>query len=116
MIIQSQFISRLFGLHVFFAFFRKSIFDKFTAPISCTYNLSVYVKYFVHKFLQDLQSFHFAFKITISKMRNLCSRLLFHKNLFINRLLTSVLVLVNGIVFNRSNGLIIKCLTECLMN
>ena len=32
----------------------------------------------VQKFLRDLQSFHFAFKITISKMRNLCFMLLFH--------------------------------------
>ena len=39
-------------------------------------------------------------------MRNLCSRLLFHKNFLNNRLLTSAFVLVNGIVFNRSNGLI----------
>ena len=31
----------------------------------------VYVKFFVHKILRDLQSFHFVFKITISKMRNL---------------------------------------------
>ena len=35
--IKSRFKSRLFGLHVFFAFFRKQIFDKFTAAISCTY-------------------------------------------------------------------------------
>ena len=33
---------------------------------------------FVHKFLRDLQSFHFVFKTNISKMLNLCSRLLFH--------------------------------------
>ena len=37
----------------------------------------------------------------VSKMLNLCSRLLFHQYLLINRLLTSVFVLVNGIVFNR---------------
>ena len=44
-------------------------------------------------------------------MRNSWSRLLFHKNLLINRLL-SVFVLVNGIVFERSNGLIIEYLIE----
>ena len=38
----------------------------------------VYTKFSVHRFLRDLQSSHFAFKITFSKMRNLCSRLLFH--------------------------------------
>ena len=38
----------------------------------------VYVKLFVRKFLQQLQSFHFSFKITIAKMRNFCSRLPFH--------------------------------------
>ena len=32
------------------------------------------------------------------------------REIFINRLLTSVFVLVNGIVFNRSNALMIKCL------
>ena len=31
----------------------------------------VYVKFFVHKILRDSQSFHFALKINISKMRNL---------------------------------------------
>ena len=35
-------------------------------------------KFFVHKFLRILQSFHFVFKITIMKMRNLCYRLLFY--------------------------------------
>ena len=75
----------------------------------------MYVKFFVHKFLRDLQSFHFMFKITISKMRNLCFRLLFHWNLLIRRLLRSVFVLVNGMVFNRSNGLMIKCLIACLI-
>ena len=36
----------------------------------------MYVKFFrVRKcFLRDLKTFHFVFKITISKMRNLCSR------------------------------------------
>ena len=38
----------------------------------------VYVKFFVHMFLWDLQSFHFVFKIILSKMGNLCSRLLFY--------------------------------------
>ena len=76
----------------------------------------VYVKFFVYKILQGLQSFHFVFKIIISKVRNSWSRLLFHKNLLINRLLTSVFVLVNGIVFERSNGLIIEYLIACLMN
>ena len=35
-IIQWRFKSRLFGLHVFIAFFRKQIFDKSTAAILCT--------------------------------------------------------------------------------
>ena len=35
-VVQLRFISRLFGLHFFFVFFRKKIFDKFTAAISCT--------------------------------------------------------------------------------
>ena len=35
-VIQSRCKSRLFGLHVFFAFFRKKIFDKFAAAMSCT--------------------------------------------------------------------------------
>ena len=43
---------------------------------------------------------------------NLCPRLLIHKDLLINRLLTSVFVLASGIVFNKSNGLVIKCLVE----
>ena len=66
----------------------------------------VYIKYFVH----------IVFKIAIPKMRNLCCRLLFYQNLLINRLLTTAFVLVNGIVFSRSNGLIIQCLKACLMN
>ena len=58
-------------------------------------------------FARFLQSFYFVFKVTVTKMRNvLCSRLLFQKNLLIHRLLTSVFVLVNGIVFKRSNDLI----------
>ena len=36
----------------------------------------VYVKFFVYKFLWDLQSL--VFKIINSKMRNECCRLLFH--------------------------------------
>ena len=35
-------------------------------------------KIFVHKFLRNLQSFHFVFKITILIVRDLLSRLLFH--------------------------------------
>ena len=35
-------------------------------------------KFFVHKFLRELRSFHFVFKVIISKMPNLCSRLLFY--------------------------------------
>ena len=35
--------------------------------------LCIYVKHFVHKFLWDLQSFHFVFRITLSKMRKLLS-------------------------------------------
>ena len=38
-------------------------------------------------------------------MGNLSCRLLIYYNLLINRLLTSAFVLVNGIVFSRSNGL-----------
>ena len=67
-------------------------------------------KIFSTQVFRELQPFHFLFKITISKMLNLCSRLRFHYNLLINRLLTSVFVLVNGIIFNRSNGLVIKSL------
>ena len=52
--------------------------SKCTAAILCTKNFFVYVKFSVHKFLRDLLSFHLVFKIVISKMRNLCSRLLFH--------------------------------------
>ena len=63
------------------------------------------VKSLVHSFLCDLQSFDFVFKIAISKMRNVCSRFIFHKNLLINWLLTSAFVPVNGIVCKRSNGL-----------
>ena len=56
----------------------------------------MYVKFFVHTFFQDLQPF--------SKMRKLCSRLLFHQNLLINRMLTDVFILVNEMVFIRSNN------------
>ena len=35
-LIQSRYKSRLFGLQVFFTFFRKKFFDKFTAENSCT--------------------------------------------------------------------------------
>ena len=38
----------------------------------------VYVKFFVRKVSLYSQSFHFVFKIVISKMRNLCCRLLFY--------------------------------------
>ena len=54
----------------FFTFFRKKI--------SCPETFFVYVKFQTHNFWGDLQSFHFMFKITISKMRNLCSSI-FHK-------------------------------------
>ena len=67
-IFRSQFKLRLFVLHIFFAFFSKSIFDKFFCVR----------KIFRIQVLRDLQTFHFVFKITISKMRNLYSRLLFH--------------------------------------
>ena len=70
-------------------------------------------KIFSTQVFRERQPFHFLFKITISKMLNLCSRLHFHYNLLINRLLTSVFVLVNGIIFNRSNGLLIKSLKIC---
>ena len=76
----------------------------------------VYLKFFVHKFLRDLESSHFAFKITNSIVGNSLSRLLSHWRLLINRLLTSAFVLVNRIVLNKSNGLMIKCLITCLMN
>ena len=68
-LIQSQFRWRWFGFHVFFWFFRKWIFDKSTATISCTKNFFLHVKFFVYKFLRDLQPFHFVFEITFSKMR-----------------------------------------------
>ena len=54
---------------------------------------------FLNMFWRDLQSFHFVYMITFSKMRNLRSRLLFHENLPINRLLIRAFVSVNGIVF-----------------
>ena len=60
----------------------------------------VYVKFSVHKFLRDLKSFHFVFKISILEMLNLRSRLLFQENLLINRLLTNVFALLNEIVLN----------------
>ena len=62
-IIKSWFKSQLFGLHVFFAFFRKQIFYKSTAAISCSSNFLAYVKFFVHKVLWDLQFFNFVFEI-----------------------------------------------------
>ena len=40
--------------------------------------LSVYVKFFLRKVSRGLQSFHFMFKIHISKMRNFCCQLLFY--------------------------------------
>ena len=60
----------------------------------------------------------FSFSVYSKLLLRKCvtSRLLFYQNLFINKLLTSVFVLVNGIVFSRSNGLIIQCLIACLMN
>ena len=79
LLIQSRFKSRLFDLHIFFAFFLGSKFliylrgqFRVRKIFSCTQTS------FVHKFLWDLQSFHFVSKITISKMLNLCSRLPFH--------------------------------------
>ena len=47
---------------------------------------------------------------------NLRSRLFFHQKLLMNRLLSRTFVVVNGIVFNRSNGFMIKGLIACLMN
>ena len=38
----------------------------------------MYIKFFGQKFLQDLQPFHFVFKVTILKMCSLCSRSLFY--------------------------------------
>ena len=70
-------------------------------------------KIFVHKFLLDLQSFHSVFKITISKIRDLVA---FSLILLINMLLRSVSVLVIGILFNRSNGLMIKYLTNSMFD
>ena len=69
---------------------------------SCTYIFSN------TRFLRDLQPFYFVFKITISNMRKLCSTILLkfaHEQ-----------VVNNGIVFSRSNGLIIQCLIAYLMN
>ena len=43
-------------------------------------------------------------------MRDLLSGLLIHWRLLINRLLTSAFVPVNIIIFDKSNGLMIKCL------
>ena len=66
LIIQSWFKLWLFGLLVFFVFFRKEIFDKFMVAILCTLKFFEYIKFFVQKFLRDSQSFQFVFKITIS--------------------------------------------------
>ena len=60
----------------------------------------------VHKFWRDLQFFHFMFKIIISKMRDLCSRLLFYIKT------RSLIFCYSGIVFSRSNGLIISMFDE----
>ena len=49
------------------------------------------------------------FLIIFSKINNLCSRLLFYQNLLINTLFTSAFILVNGIIFNRSDLSITKC-------
>ena len=51
------------------------MFDKLTAAILCTF---VIVNFFLHKFLQDLQSFHCVFKIPISKNTYFCCELLIH--------------------------------------
>ena len=75
---------------------------------------SVYLKFFVYKFLQDLESFLFVFKI--SKMDNVYSRLQFHLKMLSINLLRSASILVNRIIFNRSNGLMIKYLIACLIN
>ena len=47
-----------------------------------------------------------------------CLKLLFRKCItyVLGCRVTSVFVLVNGIIFNSSNVLMIKCLTTCLMN
>ena len=50
--IQSRFKSWLFGLHVFFVFSGGNF---------------VYVRFFVHKFLQGLQSFHLVLKLLFGK-------------------------------------------------
>ena len=73
------------------------------AAISCNEMFSVYLKFFVYKFLQDLESFRFVFKI--SKMDNVYSRLQFHLKMLSINLLRSASILVNRIIFNRSNGL-----------
>ena len=101
-----QFIqSRLFGLHFFFFFcvFQEVNFQRqfcIRKICSCTLN-----------FLDT--NFCGICSLFISKMRNLCSWLLFHKNLPINRLLTSDFVLDNGKTFNRSNGLVTERFTAC---
>ena len=64
----------------------------------------MYINYFCERKVFRTQVFAgcavFVFKITISEKCNPCSWLLFYQNLFINRLLTSVFVPINGIVFN----------------
>ena len=54
--------SRLFGLHVLIAFFRKEIFDKSAVAISCKQNFFVYVEFFVHNFLRDLKYLKLLFR------------------------------------------------------
>ena len=64
-IVQSRFKLRLFALHVFF----KKSFDKITTAISSTYKFFVYIKFFVHKFLWNWQSFILCWKL----LRQKCS-------------------------------------------
>ena len=76
----------MFSLHFSVSKFLINLREKFRVRKI----LFVYGKLFVHKFLRDLEPLHLVFKITISKMCYLCSRLLFHWNFLIDRLLTSV--------------------------
>ena len=75
---------------------------------SCTYNFSN------TRFCRICSLFILCLKLLFRICVNYV--LLFYQNLLMNKLLTTVFVLVNGIVFSRSNGLITQCLIAYLMN
>ena len=56
-IIQSRFKSLLFGLHVFFAFFRNKFLINLRRQFRVRKIYFLCVKFFVHRFIRDLQLF-----------------------------------------------------------